>query len=332
MKKKIVVSGATGFIGGQVARRLHALGHFVIALGRDKDKLYQLAAEGLQTLHMDERERVRTEAFHHANAFVHCAALSSPWGKASAFDAANCELTRELMQLAKDCELERVVHFSSPSIYFQMRDQYAIAEAFTPPNEWITEYARSKWEAELIVQQLLQDVMPTVVLRPRAVFGIGDQAIFPRLIELAKRGRFPLIDEGSALVDVTYIDNVVDAVLLSLETPLATGIHTFNISNDEPMKVRDLLSSLFNQLGMQVTMKPMSREFAVNMAMLAESTAKLIPGQPEPPITRYKLGTIAFSQTLDISAAKAVLGYQPSVTVAEGIQRFAEHWRMHADA
>jgi nucleoside-diphosphate-sugar epimerase len=159
------------------------------------------------------------------------------------------------------------------------------------------------------------------------VFGEGDRAIFPRLLALAERGWFPRIGDGEARIDVTCVANVAAAVEACMQPDAPTDGRAFNITNGEPMAVRELLEQLFTALGLKVRMIPLPRQLAIALGSMAEMVANRLPGRPEPRLSRYGVGVLGFSQTLDISAARQQLGYAPTVSVADGIQRFARWWR-----
>lgn len=324
----VVVTGASGFIGGHVARRLHASGRAVLATGRDQAALAQLREAGMRTHAADLVADPLDALFDGADTLVHAAALSSPWGPRDAFIAANVTATERVLAAARRAGVRRVVHFSSPSLYFRMQDREHVPEAFEPPRRWITAYAESKWLGEERVRAACADgAMQAAILRPRAVFGDGDRAIFPRLIAVARRGRFPLVNGGRARIDVTYVDNVVDATVLAIDAELPQAATAFNISNGEPMPVRTLLDALYAALGLDVRYVSLPRPAAMSLARLIETAARWHPRRPEPALTRYTLGVLAYSQTLDIGAARRVLGYAPRVGVREGIARFAQGWR-----
>jgi nucleoside-diphosphate-sugar epimerase len=324
---RVLVTGASGFIGAHVARHLHAIGHEVTATGRDPARLAALSAEGLRTRAADLSRDTLLPLVDGAETVVHCAALSSPWGKRELFLAANVRATQHLLDASRQSGVRRFVHFSSPSIYFRLGDQFDTPEAFEPPRQWINAYAESKWLGEQCVRQAVAAGLSSVILRPRAVFGEGDRAIFPRLLALAERGWFPRIGDGEARIDVTYVANVVAAVEACMRSDVAGDGRAFNITNGEPMPVSELLRHLFGALDLKVRMIPLPRRLAVALGALAEQVANLRPGQPEPRLSRYGVGVLGFSQTLDISAARQQLGYAPSVTVVEGIDRFARWWR-----
>lgn len=323
----VLVTGASGFIGAHVARHLHAAGHEVIATGRDPARLAMLSAAGLHTRVGDLSRDALLPLIDGAEAIVHCAALSSPWGRREQFMTANVLATERLLDTAQQCGVQRFVHFSSPSIYFRFADQLDTPEAFEPPRRWINAYAESKWLGEQCVRKAASAGLSSVVLRPRAVFGEGDRAIFPRLLALAERGWFPRIGDGEARIDVTYVANVAAAVEACMQPDAPTDGRAFNITNGEPMAVRELLGQLFTALGLKVWMIPLPRQLAIALGSMAEMVANRLPGRPEPRLSRYGVGVLGFSQTLDISAARQQLGYAPTVSVADGIQRFARWWR-----
>ncbi len=315
----------------------------MLATGRDFAALADLARDGLRTRRIDLVTDPLEAAMQGADAVVHSAALSSPWGRRDDFIAANVTATQRVLTAARAAGVRRVVHLSSPSIYYKPCDQFDVPEAFVPPARWITRYAESKWLSEQCVHAACaadgpggaregDRAMTAAILRPRAVFGPGDRAIFPRLIRAARRGRVPLVDAGRALIDVTHVDNVVQAVLRALPAPLPSPVATFNISNGEPMTVRALFDTLFGALRMDVRYLPLPRGVAMPLAALVETIAAALPGRPEPPVSRYTLGVLAYAQTLDITAARTVLGYAPTTSVADGIAHFARAWRDDAVA
>jgi nucleoside-diphosphate-sugar epimerase len=327
---RVLVTGASGFIGAHVARHLHAIGHEVIATGRDPARLAMLSGAGMRTCAGDLSRDALLPLIDDAEVVVHCAALSSPWGKRERFLTANVLATERLLDASLQSGVRRFVHFSSPSIYFRLRDQFNMPEAFEPPRRWINAYAESKWLGEQSVLKAVAAGLSSVILRPRAVFGEGDRAIFPRLLALAERGWFPQIGDGQARIDVTYVANVVAAAEMCMRLDVTGDGRAFNITNGEPMPVNELLGQLFGALDLKVRMIPLPRCLAVTLGALAEKVANILPDRPEPRLSRYGVGVLGFSQTLDISAARQQLGYAPSVSVADGIDRFARWWKSRA--
>jgi nucleoside-diphosphate-sugar epimerase len=329
---KIIITGGTGFLGRHLVWQLASLGNEVIFTGRNRAEAERIilaappasAVRFLEIEHGDSRATEQlSDAACDAKAIVHCAGLASPWGSHAAFRRANVASTQEVLAACQTHRIERLVHISSPSVYFTYSDRIGIREdAPLPPG--VNEYARSKLAAEQLIWQAR--LPHAVVLRPRALFGPWDNTLLPRLLRLMQYGRIPLLRGGRALLDMTYVDNVVDAVLLALQHPGDHPDKVFNISNGEPVAAMDLFAALAASFDIPIT--PVHRPYALAdlVARVVEGGARLIPGW-EPPLTRYSLGAIAFSQTLDLQRARTILGYQPRISLQAGIEHTANWWK-----
>jgi nucleoside-diphosphate-sugar epimerase len=319
---RVLVTGASGFVGSHIAMQLAARGDEVIATGRDAQRLRPLQQQGCRVVAMDLSQANLDSLVEGCTAVVHAAARAAPWGRPESFWNDNVIATQRLVQAARNsAEVRRFVLISTPGIYFRQRDQLQVTEEFTPPKRWPTHYAHTKWLAENCVKQA-PDLGP-VILRPRAIFGPRDAAIVPRLLAVARSGVFPLPGGGRAWTDLTYIDNVVAAVGLALDAGSQIEGRAFNITNGEPMQVRDLLQRLFDALNIKPRLVAVPRWVVLALAGVSEQMAKLRPGQPEPRLTRYGVGLLAWSQTLAIDAARQELGYAPQVSIDEGLARYA---------
>lgn len=325
---RVLVSGASGFIGSHVAAYLAEAGHDVLAIGRDQARLAAVRDAGCRTRELDLAVDELGDTVQGHSAIVHCAARASPWGRPEEFHRDNVQVTERLLAAAADSGgVRRFVHLSSPSIYFRFCDQQHLSEDFDPPKRWPTSYAKTKWESECSVRRF--EALSPIILRPRAVFGPGDRTIVPRLIAVAERGYFPLPSGGSAWTDVTYIENVVSAVAAALEAPTSLGGRAFNITNDEPVQILDLLGRLFGALGIRPRMLPIPRAALLALAKCSESLSRHFGAGEEPRITVYGAGLLSFSQTLSIEAARRDLAYAPTISLDEGLRRFAGWWRTH---
>jgi nucleoside-diphosphate-sugar epimerase len=324
---KTLITGATGFLGGALAHRLHSMGWDVTALGRNVTKLDELEEVGLRALRADVSKKDEVLAALEGQEIVfHCAALPSPWGNFEAFYQANVIGTRNVVQACLENKVKRLVYVSTPSLYFDYDSRVGVKESDPLPKP-ISHYARTKLLAEEEIDKGFTNGLAVVSIRPRALFGEGDTVIFPRLIPRLRSGRLPILGDGENVVDLTYIQNVVDALLLCAESPASTLGKKYNISNGEPVKIWKLIERICDELGYAHPQRKITYKTANAAASALELIYSLMPYSPEPPLTRVSVSMMANSTTLDISAAKAELGYQPKISVEEGVQRFLKWWK-----
>ena len=157
-----------------------------------------------------------------------------------------------------------------------------------------------------------------MTLRPKAVFGPGDTSLLPRLLAAARKGRLPQIGDGRNLVDLTYVDNVVHALLLALTAGAAVG-GTYTITNGEHVPLWDLIKTVLQRLGIHANLRRLPYLVVYALAGLMELRATLFGG--EPLLTRYTAAILAKTQTYNIEAARRDLGYAPLVSIPEGVER-----------
>lgn len=315
--RAIAITGATGFLGGAFCRRLLAEGQPVVAIGRNTEKLAALRALGARTLQAD-LSLGAPELKGTIEALVHCAAFSSAWGRPEEFRAANVTGTSTALALAKAGGARRFVHISTPSLYFRFRDQVRVREDAELPRP-VNAYAATKLEAETLVQN--ERCIDSILLRPRGLYGAGDTALLPRLLRAARAGPLPLIRGGAAETDLTHVDDVVDAVLAALNAPAGLSQRVFNISGGEPLPVKRIAEAAGARAGVAVRWRSIPAPVVFAAARAMEAVAHLTPGRPEPRITAYGAGLFAFTQTLDLNAARTHLGWRPRVSFEEGLTR-----------
>ncbi|QIK71908.1 NAD(P)-dependent oxidoreductase [Propioniciclava coleopterorum] len=317
---RVLVTGASGFLGGHVVRELAGHGHAAVASGRDEDALRALgaAADGIVVSDLAGLPGHRTPV----DAVVHCAALSTPWARRRDVHAANVAGTRHALDFAARNGARRFVFVSSPSVYAARKDRLGVREDEVDVRRPLNGYIRSKLAAEALVAQALADgrIAEAVIVRPRGLIGVGDPSLVPRLLEVHARLGVPLFGDGDHLIDVTAVENAA----LGLRLALTRGdprAGTYNLTNGEPRPFRALLDQLLDACGLPARHRRLPRGPAWAAASGLEAVCGVLPGRPEPPLTRYTLTTIAHAQTLDISRARADLGYAPRVSLDDALAR-----------
>lgn len=313
---RVIVTGATGFLGGALARLLSERGHEVIAIGRDQKKLAALKRERVDVVALD---LVNGNAPSLAcDAFVHCAALSSPWGRRADFHRANVVGTQGAVAVARASGARRFVNISTPSVYFRFQDQIGVCEDAPLPKP-INAYADTKRQAEHLV--LAATDLDPIVLRPRGLYGPGDTTLLPRLLAAAQTRALPLMNGGRAATDLTYIDDVAEGAYAALTVTTPVQQRIFNISGGAALNVREVAERAAEKAGQEVRWRNMPPWIVLTYARASEYVCASLPKRPEPAITAYGAALFAYTQTLNIDAARRQLGWSPQVDFADGLAR-----------
>lgn len=317
---KAIITGATGFLGSHLVRYLEEKGYQILALGRNKHKGAKLGSALTQFKSVDlTDEQALYDAFETADVVFHCAAFSNAWGKAEDFYQANTQATRHVLNATERYGIAKLVYVSSSSVYFNFIDKLNITEDQALSKYFVNDYAKTKYLGEQVVLQECNKTQ-VVIIRPRGIIGEGDPSIFPRILKICQRGFFPLIDEGKAVVDLTYVKNVAHALYLAGEK---TGIHKhcFNISNAQPISIKDVISILIAKQNKPVKLISVPYFVIQPVAKLLEYIAKRTQSK-EPILTSYTTGLLAKSQTLNIDKAHKILGYQPIYSLEHAIEQY----------
>lgn len=331
---RVLVTGATGGLGRNAVAYLLGRGCAVRATGRNRQAGVELADQGAEFIPLDlaaADEGQLAGLLEGVDAVWHCAALSAPWGREVDFLAANVHATDKLLKAAGQSRANRFIHISTPALYFDFRHRYSVPEAFRP-RRFVNAYARTKALAEDKVLQATRaySALRTTILRPRAIFGEHDQVLMPRLARMLSQrgGRLPLPRGGAVTLDLTYVGNVVHAMWLATAHPSLASGQAFNITNQQPAVLRDVLTRVFAQeLGRPLRIVSLPYPLLSTASRLAQLWAALTG--KEPALTPYSLGAIHFDMTLDNTRARDVLGYLPPYSLDEGLARTARWLREH---
>ncbi len=328
---KVIITGATGFVGRNLAESFHDAGLEVVATGRSRavgDALRKRGIEfhGADLLDPDQLSR----AFSPADCLIHCAARSGPWGKRTEFYEANVIGTRNIIALTKKFGIKKIIFTSTPSVYFTNKDRYDVSESDPLPKRQTSQYARTKLIAETELMALQQEGYKVISFRPRALYGSYDNTIIPRILRLAERKRMPVVNHGRAMIDVTFMDNLTDAVRESLTAPEDAWNEVYNISNGDPISVHDWFSQVLSIFDRPFRPKNIPEPMAKTMAGIMEFIGHLPVVGKEPPMTRYSVGYMAKSMTMSIDKARQKLHYSPRVGNRRGFEMYARWYNSKA--
>jgi len=254
---------------------------------------------------------------------VHAGALARALGDYKDFYETNVSGTENVIAGCRVHGVNRLVYISSCSVLARPKPQFHLDESYPFPREYLSFYAETKALAEQRVNKAYEEGLSTVILRPRAIYGPGDKALFPRLADAVVKGRMPLLGDGETLTNITHVSDVVQAILLALDAEKANG-KTYMITGNEDVNLWEIIRLVADKLGASPLHKRISVKKAMAIGGAMESLWQLLNLRREPPLTRYKVGMFGYSQTHDISHACEDLGYEPKVHWREGVLQFLE--------
>ncbi|MFD0682940.1 NAD-dependent epimerase/dehydratase family protein [Actinomadura fibrosa] len=301
---RIAVTGASGFVGGAVCRALAAQGIATFATGR-RPTVPPGHLGGAEYRAWDLTEGPIPDA-PPVDAAVHCAGSVTDWGPAATLFTANLIGTRNALASFPDA---RFVHLSTASVYDPSRPSVMVTEDEAPVRRYLNAYGASKAAAERAVLAARRE---TIILRPHAVYGPGDTTLLPRVLSAVRGPLLPAVGTGRQRVSLTSVANLVQACLLAATGPVGTGV--FNVADAFPVTIDDAFRAILRERGVRARPVYAPERLARPLAAVAEG-AFLLARRPEPPrVTRYAISHLAVERTLDITAAREVLGYRPAAT------------------
>ena len=210
MQRTLFITGASGFVGGAIVRALTDRFTFR-ALSRSDGSDAAIRALGATPVR-GELGSVAADAIAGSEAVIHCAAFVKQWGTREQFWNANVEGTRQLLQAARQAGAHRFIHIGTEAALFHGQHMRDIDERYPYPAHTPFLYSETKAAAEKLVLAANAPGFATLSIRPRFVWGPGDQTILPVLEAMVRSGRFVWIDGGRALTSTTHIANLVHAV------------------------------------------------------------------------------------------------------------------------
>ncbi|AGA27891.1 NAD-dependent epimerase/dehydratase family protein [Singulisphaera acidiphila] len=326
-----LVTGGGGFLGLAIVRLLRARGDTVRSLARgDYPELRALGAEPIRGDVADPETVLR--AVDGCDVVFHVAAKAGIWGPYEEYHRCNIEGTRNVLEACRARNVHRLVYTSSPSVVFNGRDQEGINESAPYASRFDSPYPATKAQAERLVLEADGDELATTALRPHLIWGPGDNHLIPRLIARARAGRLRRIGRQDHLVDTIYIDNAAEAHLRAADR-LGPGpgspVHgkAYFLSQGEPWPLWNLINGILAAAGVPPVTRSVPRGAALLAGTLLEHGYRALGRTAEPPMTRFLAHQLSTAHWFDISAARRDFGYQPSVSIDEGLRRLEKSFQ-----
>lgn len=323
---RVFVTGGSGFVGQHVLRRLVDEGHQISALARNERSAALVQAAGADPVHgdladlTDGRSAAWTTALRDVDAVVHGAAYMEFWGRDDVFRRTNFEPTVALHGAAADAGVKRFVLVSAASVATGSQ-RAAVVDEGTDEGRPNIAYSRVKLATERTLLQANTPTMTTVALRPPFIWGAG-MTTLAQFVDAVKTSQFSWLDDGRHTMDFVHVQNLAEAVQLAL-TRGRPGAKYY-VTDGTPMPIREFFTPLFATQGVDVSgVRSVPAAVAAPVGAALDAGARLLRRPKPPALTNWITSFMGRDRSYDITAARADLGYQPVISMAEGLAQMS---------
>lgn len=320
-----LVTGATGFIGRHLARRLISQGRGVRVLCR---------AESVGKLDPETRERAEIAAgdlrddqavrgaMRGVGRVFHCAGHVSDWGREELYVAVNVTGTQRMLDAASDENAERFVHLSSIAVFGVPSPPFF--DDASPYGTGRDLYSRTKIAGERAALRAHEERrLPVTVLRPAVVYGpMSTWAEEP--VSMIRQGKMFLLGGGRGTCHPCYIENLVDAIVLAAEHPRAIG-NAYIVADDEPITFAEYFNHLARIVGQGPIRRSIPLAAARAMATAFETAARLRRSETRPLLTHAAIDMVTARSRMSMRKIQEELGFRPRYGVASAMVEM-ERW------
>ncbi len=320
--KNILVTGATGFTGKALCERLVENGEQVTAFVRPSSEIKYLQEIGVNCVAADitSKEDVAKNFTSFDCVYHIAAAYRTEHSTEDMFTLVNVEATRNLLDAAKECGVGRFVHCSTVGVQGEIDDPPADENYRFKPGD---HYQESKKEGELLALRYFQEGLPGTVFRPVGIYGPGDTR-FLKLFRPVSKGLFVMIGSGKVLYHMTYIDDLIDGILLCGSRKEALG-EVFTLGGEHYTTLRELVDQIAEVLGKSNTGIRIPYTPVYLASVLCDKVCKQIGVSP--PIYPRRVEFFSKDRAFSIDKAKRMLGYAPKISLQEGLSRTARWYK-----
>ena len=328
------VTGAGGFLGQAICERLIAAGIKVTGFARGDYPA--LSAIGVDMLKGDIADESRLlEAVSGCDVVFHVASKAGVWGSKQSYYSPNVDGAKHIISVCQQANIGNLVYTSTPSVTFAGVDENGNDESAPYAATFLNFYGESKAIAEKMMLAANGDLLSngkqlyTTALRPHLIWGPNDPHLVPRVLERAAAGKLKLVGKDDKLVDTIYVGNAAYAHILAAlaliqgneNKPAKCAGKAYYLSNDEPITMAVMLNKILACRNLPPVTKRVPTQVAYIAGWLLESVYGLLGKKDEPIMTRFVARQLSTSHYFDISAAKQDLGYQPLVSIDEGMKK-----------
>ncbi|MEV7662094.1 NAD-dependent epimerase/dehydratase family protein [Paenarthrobacter sp. NPDC089316] len=320
---RVLVTGASGLLGTEVARILLDQGHDVTTFQRRSS-----GVDGAVDVCGSVTDDAAVQrAVDGAEGVIHLAAKVSFAGRAEDFHAVNVEGTRRLLEAARAAGVRNTVFVSSPSVANSGQAIAGLGAEPADPQQAHGNYSQTKAEAERLALGFDAPEFRVAAVRPHIVWGPGDTQLVERVLARAGRNRLPLLDAGAALIDTTYVDNAASAIVAALHRMDHIHGRALVVTNGEPRPIGELLADICTAGGVKAPSWTVPGVAARAAGVIVEKLWTWSGRSEEPPMTRFLAEQLSTAHWFDQRETRRLLDWAPAVSLDEGLARLARYYR-----
>ena len=322
---KYLITGATGFIGPHLVKKLESEGHSCRCLVRNSSNAQVLKELGVELVEGDiTRAETLTGIADGMDRVLHMATLghmSNFTVTESMFEAINVQGTLHIMKEALRARVQSIVHCSTVAAMGICTDVPATEESSCNPHH---PYGRSKLKAEQKVLGLIAEkALPAVIIRFSMVYGPGDARDILKLTRLTKIGLFPKIGSRPKLTPLVHVDDAVKGLLLATEKGRIGEVYL--LTNPESLPFDDIRKILQQALVIKRFPMYVPEWAALTVASLSEKIFPVIGKVP--PVSRKNIESTLADRVFSIEKAKKELGFHPQVNPEIGLRETVKWYK-----
>src|SRR5215469_11204043 len=314
---KVLITGATGLLGGHLIRELRERGEDIRALVLPVENADRLLKQGVEVVRGDVTDASTLgPAVKDIELIFHLAGMMGVWRPLADYRLVNVTGSENLYRAAQKAGVRRFVHTSSHTVYGLGYGVFLTEKDALRPDP--DPYSLTKAEGDRLIRRLmLTSSMQTVILRPGTFFGPGDQLHFGRIAQRMKNGKGVIIGRGDNALPFCYVTDIVQGFLLAAYHEKAPG-NVYNITNDRPLTQQDLFHAVADDTDGKRPSRHLPYMPMYYGSMVAEKIAKITHTRPL--VTRLGVMMFGTDNRHSIEKARRELGFEPEVGLREGIR------------
>ncbi len=320
----ILITGGNGFLGRCLTKRLVAVGHKVTVFSRTANSDHQI--DGVSYISGDIKNRdVVSVACTGMDIVFHVAAKVGAWGRYKDFYETNVAGTDNVIFACQQSEVKKLVFTSSPSVVFGREEIRCGDEGLPYPDRYMSHYQQTKAEAERhVLEANNPPKIMTTALRPHAIWGVGDNHLIPRVIQMGSAGKLKIVGSGNNKISMTHVENAAAAHIQAAMSNNVGG-RAYFINDPNPVELWKWIVTILERLGYSSPKRKVPFFVAYIAATFSEFIYRLLPIMGEPKVTRYVVSLLSKDHYFNTENAEKDFGYRPVIDAEVGLQELVKH-------